>query len=217
MKPFTIIIADDHIMMRDGIKHLIEKVEGLTVIAEAGDGHSLLNLLKKDVPDLVIMDISMPGLQGIEATQEIHFLYPETRVLILSMHKKADFISRALTAGACGYLIKEDSGEELIQAIEQIRKGKTYLSKKLMMDFAADIITTIRGEHQGVFSPLTPRERQVLHLIAEGNTDQQISEQLYISVRTAQRHHANIRTKLNAKHTAELVRYAISQGYISER
>jgi DNA-binding NarL/FixJ family response regulator len=217
MKTYTIILADDHAMMREGIKKLIDAVPGLSVIGEAEDGLKLMKLLNKSVPAMVILDISMPGLRGIEAAREIHSLYPDVHVLILSMHKSEEFLSMALAAGAKGYLLKEDSGNELLQGIEQIRKGETYLSKKLAGAFPGAIISICRGTHKTVRDPLTPRERQVLQLIAEGNTARQISDQLCISVRTVDRHHANIRSKLNLKRIADLVRYAISQGYIANR
>ncbi|MBC2713274.1 MAG: response regulator transcription factor [Desulfosarcina sp.] len=217
MNNYTIVLADDHVMMREGIKNLIDAVEGLTVIGETGDGLKLLKLLKRTVPDMVILDISMPGLRGIEAAHEIHSLYPDIHVLMLSMHKREEFLSMALEAGVKGYLLKEDSGDELLQAIAQIRKGKTYLSKKLAIAFPSAIISICKGSYKAVPDPLTPRERQVLQMIAEGNTDRQISEQLCISVRTVHRHHANIRSKLNLKRTADLVRYAISQGYITNQ
>lgn len=214
MNPYTIILADDHAMMREGIKQLIDAVDGIRVIGETGDGLNLLQLVKRKRPDMVILDVSMPGLRGIEATREILSLYPDIKVLILSMHKREEFLSMALAAGAKGYLLKEDSGNELLQAIEEIRKGQTYLSKKLANEFPSAIISICRGDHQPKSESLTHRERQVLQLIAEGNTDRQISDRLCISVRTAHRHHANIRAKLNLKRTADLVRYAIAQGYI---
>ncbi len=213
MKAYTIILADDHTMMREGIKNMIDDVPGLAVTGEAGDGLQLLKMLKKSVPDMVILDISMPGLRGIEAAREIHSLYPEVHVLMLSMHKSEEFLSMALAAGAKGFLLKEDSGDELLQAIDRIRKGDTYLSKKLASAFPSAIISICQGTHKSASDPLTPRERQVLQMIAEGNTDRQISDQLCISVRTVHRHHANIRSKLNLKGTAALVRYAIAQGY----
>ena len=123
MKTYTIIIADDHAMMRDGIRRMIEAEDGLRVIGEVGDGLSLLKLLKKKPPDMVILDISMPGLRGIEAAREIHQLYPEIRLLMLSMHRHEEFLSMSLEAGASGYLLKEDSSEELLRAIHGIRKG----------------------------------------------------------------------------------------------
>ena len=136
---------------------------------------------------------------------------------MLSMHKSEDFLSMALEAGAKGYLLKEDSGDELLQAIDRIRKGETYLSKKLASAFSSAIISICQGTHKSVSSPLTPRERQVLQMIAEGNTDLQISDLLCISVRTVHRHHANIRSKLNLKRTADLVKYAIAQGYTNSQ
>ena len=213
MKDYRIILADDHTMMREGIKSMIEAVPGLAVIGEASDGLKLLRMLNKTVPDMVILDISMPGLRGIEAAREIHSLFTDIHVLMLSMHKSEDFLFMSLEAGAKGYLLKEDSGDELLQAIDQIRKGETYLSKKLASTFPSAIISICKGTHKAAPDPLTPRERQVLQMIAEGNTDLEISDQLCISVRTVHRHHANIRSKLNLKRTADLVRYAISQGY----
>jgi DNA-binding NarL/FixJ family response regulator len=213
MKDYRIILADDHTMMREGIKSMIEDVPGLAVTDEAGDGLQLLKMLKKSTPDMVILDISMPGLRGIEAAREIHSLYPETHILMLSMHKSEEFLSMSLEAGARGYLLKEDSGDELLQAINQIRKGKTYLSRKLANEFPSAIISICQGEFKAAPDPLTPRERQVLQMIAEGHTDRQISDRLCISVRTVHRHHANIRSKLNLNRTADLVRYAISRGY----
>jgi DNA-binding NarL/FixJ family response regulator len=213
MNDYTIILADDHLMLRDGIKNLIDAVAGLSVIGEAGDGLQLLKLLRKKVPHMVILDITMPGLRGIEAAHEIHSLYPHVDILMLSMHKSEEFLSMALAAGAKGYLLKEDSGNELLKAIERIRKGDTYLSRKLADQFPSAIISICRGNHKPAIDPLTPRERQVLQMIAEGNTDRQISDTLCISIRTVHRHHANIRSKLDLKHTADLVRYAISQGY----
>jgi DNA-binding NarL/FixJ family response regulator len=217
MNDYTIILADDHVMMREGIKSLIDAVAGLKVIAETGDGLQLLKLLKKTVPDMVILDISMPGLRGVEAAREIRALNPDIHVLILSMHKSEEFLSMALAAGAKGYLLKEDSGDELLQAIDRIRQGETYLSSRLASAFPSTIISICKGNHQVPASPLTPRERQVLQMIAEGNTDQQISDQLCISVRTVHRHRANLRSKLNRKRTADLVRYAIVQGYTTSQ
>lgn len=123
----------------------------------------------------------------------------------------------ALAAGARGYLLKEDSGDELLQAITQVRKGETYLSKKLASTFPATVISICKGTHNTIADPLTPRERQVLQMIAEGNTDRKISDHLCISVRTVHRHHANIRSKLNLKRIADLVRYAIAHGYVTSQ
>ena len=213
MRDYTIILADDHVMMREGIRLILGDVPDFKVIGEAGNGIELLNLLKKKVPDMVILDISMPGLRGIEAAHEIHTLYPDIHVLILSMHKSEEFFSMALAAGARGYLLKEDSADELLNAVKKIRKGETYLSAKLARLIPQNIISICRGNHKPTGDSLTHRERQVLHLISEGKTDREIGELLCISIRTVQRHRANIRNKLKLKRTADLVRYAISQGY----
>lgn len=217
MNDYTIILADDHTMMRQGIRNLIDAVEGLKVVGETGDGLALLKLVNKIRPHMVILDISMPGMRGIEAAREIQTRHPDIHVLILSMHKREEFLSMALAAGARGYLLKEDSGDELLEAIDRIRSGKTYLSKKLASEFPGAIISICRGDRVADPGPLTARERQVLLLIVEGHTDRQIGEKLCISIRTVHRHHANIRNKLNLKHTAELVRYAIAQGYVNGR
>lgn len=215
MKEYTIILADDHVMMREGIRGLIDGVAGLKVVGETGDGLKLIRLVNRIQPNMVIADISMPGMRGIEAAREILAQHPDMHVLILSMHKREEFLSMALEVGAKGYLLKEDSADELLEAIDRIRSGQTYLSKKLAGEFPEAIISICRGDRPAVQDCLTQRERHVLQLIAEGHTDRQISEMLCISLRTAHRHHANIRAKLNLKHTADLVRYAISQGYVN--
>jgi DNA-binding NarL/FixJ family response regulator len=215
MDKYRIVLADDHVLMRDGIKQLIGTVAGLEVIGEAGDGVVLLNLLKKLKPHLVVLDIAMPGMRGIEAAREIRSLYPEIDILFLSMHKSREFLSLALAAGAKGYLLKEDSATELISAIREIRSGRTYLSARLIEQFPTEILGICRGNFKVTADPLTQREREVLTLIAEGNTDRQISNLLYISHKTVQRHRYNIRQKLNIKRTADLVKYAIVHGYIS--
>jgi DNA-binding NarL/FixJ family response regulator len=218
MNNYTIVLADDHVLLREGVRNMIETVRGLKVVGEVGDGNALLRLLKTVTPEMVVLDISMPGLRGIEAAREIDTQYPKTAILILSMHKSQEFLSLALEAGADGYLLKEDTSEELLRAIEQIRNGHTYLSTKMAEQFPTDIISICRGRHRKKSHPdaLTHRERQILKLISEGHTDKQISELLFISYRTVQRHRFNIREKLNIKHTADLVRYAMSHGYTQD-
>jgi DNA-binding NarL/FixJ family response regulator len=215
MTDYAIILADDHTLMREGIRGIIEAVPGLKIIGEAGDGHQLLRLLNKSRPDMVILDISMPGLRGIEAAREIKARHPDILILFLSMHKSEEFLAMALKAGASGYLLKEDSGDELLQAIDHLRAGQTFLSATLARSLSRDLIAICRGNHAGSAEPLTPRERQVLQLIAEGHTDRRVGELLFISLRTVQRHRYNIRKKLKLKNTADLVKYAISKGYTS--
>jgi DNA-binding NarL/FixJ family response regulator len=215
MTEYTLILADDHALMRQGVRSIIEAVSGYKVIGEAGDGHQLLSMLKKSAPDMVILDISMPGLRGIEAAREIKLRWPDIRILMLSMHKSEEFLSMALEAGVDGYMLKEDTGDELLHAIDQLRAGRTFLSGTLAKNLSTDIIAICRGSGAKRCDPLTDRERQVLKLIAEGHTDRRIGELLFISLRTVQRHRYNIRCKLNFKHTADLVKYAIARGYTS--
>ena len=215
--PFKILLADDHVMFRRGVKSLIQKMDNVEVVGEAGDGLELLQLLKNIHPHLVIMDISMPNLRGLEATREIKILDPGIKVLILTMHKDREYLYHALTAGAEGYLLKEDADGELISAIKTLRRGGTFISPLLsnqMADIfvnkfqAGDKPRTTPGE------PLSIRERQILKLIAEGKSSKEIGELLFISSRTAQHHRANIMRKLNLKKTTDLVKYAIQKGYV---
>jgi DNA-binding NarL/FixJ family response regulator len=216
MTPYSIVLADDYQLVRECIREMINATQGLQVVGEAGDGLTLLKLLKQVNPDLIILDILMPGMRGIEAAREIRARYPGVRILFLSMYKSEEFLAQALAAGASGYLLKEDSSMELLQAIEAIRKGRSYLSARLAMNTPTNIIDILRGKHIVSTDPLTPRERQVLKLIAEGRTDRQIGELLFISMSTAQRHRHNIRTKLNLRSTADLVKYAIAKGYTAD-
>jgi DNA-binding NarL/FixJ family response regulator len=203
---YKVILADDHAMFREGIRKIIERIEGVSISGEVNDGLELLELLKKTSPDLVILDISMPNLRGLEAIREIKKLYPQVKVLILTMHRKKEFIHQALTDGADGFLLKEDPGGELIKAVHAIQKGGKYLSS-LLTD-------TLISLTQGKDDLLTMREREVLTLLAEGKRSQEIGEVLFISVHTVRRHKGKIMEKLNCKSMADLVKYAISKGYI---
>ncbi len=213
MLPYRIVLADDHVMFRQGIKRIIEETEGLEVVGEANDGFELLNLLKELKPDIVFLDISMPNIRGIEATQEIKSLHPDVEVLILTMHRKKEYLYHAISAGAKGYLLKEDSDVELFSAIETIRKGGFYVTRLLAGELAEDISHLYKGNAQLPSEPLTTREREVLKLIAEGKSNREIASLLYISIRTAENHRANIRKKLKLNKTAEIVKYAILKGY----
>jgi DNA-binding NarL/FixJ family response regulator len=215
MKPYRIVLADDHAMLREGIKGIINATDNMAVVGEAGDGLELLRLLKKTDTDMTILDISMPNLRGIEAIHEIKTSYPHVKVLILSMHKKKEYLHRVLSLGAEGFLLKDDSGNELINAINTIKKGGTFLSPIFLKEFSQDLVGIYRGEVGNSKEPLSVRERQVLKLIVEGNTSKEIAELLFISVRTVQHHRANIRAKLNLKKTVDLVKYAITEEHTS--
>jgi DNA-binding NarL/FixJ family response regulator len=208
MNAYTIILADDHAMLREGIRKIIERIEEARIIGEANDGLELLELLKKSSPNLVILDISMPNLRGLEAIREIKKTYPQVKVLVLTMHKKKEFLRQALRDGADGFLLKEDAGSELIRAVQTVRNGGKYLSPLL-----ASVLTSLAVEEEKT-EVLTMREREVLTLLAEGKRTKEIAAALYISPHTVRRHRSNIMEKLNIQNLADLVKYAISQSYI---
>jgi DNA-binding NarL/FixJ family response regulator len=208
MDAYTIILADDHAMFREGIRKIIERIEGALISGEVNDGLELLELLKKSSPNLILLDISMPHLRGLEAIREIKKTYPQVKVLVLTMHKKKEFLRQALRDGADGFLLKEDAGSELIRAVQTVRNGGKYLSPLL-----SDVLTRLAVEEEKT-EVLTMREREVLKLFAEGKRTKEIAAVLYISPHTVRRHRANIMEKLNIKNLADLVKYAISQNYI---
>jgi DNA-binding NarL/FixJ family response regulator len=213
--PYRVILADDHAMIRQGIKKLIEEYEGVEVAGEAADGLELLDLLKEDRPDLVILDISMPNLRGIEATREIKRTKSGVKILLLTMHKNREYIRHAFAAGADGYLLKEDTYSELFSAIQKIRDGEMYISPLLSGELTDDMVQSWRKEGKHPEETLTNREREILKMISEGKSSREISGLLGISLRTVQHHRARTMNKLGLKKVADLVRYAIRKGYIS--
>jgi len=216
MAPYHLALADDHVLFRQGLERILEKKGDLEVVGEAGDGLELLNLLKKLTPHMIILDISMPNLRGQEAIHEIKGIYPEMKILILTMHKDKEYLHQAMSAGADGYLLKEDADTELFSAIEMVRLGKIYVSPHLANDLVDEWAKIRRGGSKPVSKPdhLTTREKEILKLIAEGKSSKEIADLLFISVRTAEHHRANMMVKLNVKKTADLVRYAIQKGYL---
>jgi DNA-binding NarL/FixJ family response regulator len=214
--PFSILLADDHVMFRRGVRRIIQSIGDVEVVGEASDGLELLQLLKKTTPNLIILDISMPNLRGLEATREIKIINPEVKVLILTMHKDKEYLYHAFSAGAEGYLLKEDADSELIAAIDALRKGGTYVSPLLSHQLTDLFMQKSRPATEQPASPgelLTTREREIIKLIAEGKSSKEVAALLFISSRTVQHHRANIMRKLNIKKTADLVKYAIQKGY----
>jgi two-component system, NarL family, response regulator NreC len=213
---YRIILADDHVLLRQGLRRIIEGVGNLEVVGEASDGLELLGLVKRLTPHLVVLDISMPRLRGIEAIHEIKTIHPPLKVLVLTMHREKELLIAAISAGANGYALKEAADTELFSAIEKIRQGGTYVCPKMSDEVTADWTQTRRGGRSP--SPegelLTIREREVLKLTAEGKSSKEIGELLCISCRTVEHHRANIMAALNLKRTADLVRYAITRGYL---
>jgi DNA-binding NarL/FixJ family response regulator len=200
MNPYLIMLADDHVLVRQGLRRIIEEADGLQVAGEAGDGRELLVLLNTLIPHMVILDLSMPNLGGLEAIREIKTVSPEVKILILTMHK--EYMRPALSSGANGYLLKQDADRELFYAIEKIREGEVFTSPRLA------------GGRTPLFEPLTLREKEVLKLIAGGKSSKKIGELLFISPRTVECHRAAILSKIHLKNTAELVKYAVQEGYV---
>ena len=215
MSSYRIVLADDHVMFLKGIKNILEGALDLEVAGEAGDGLELLELIKKATPDRVILDIAMPSLRGLEAAREIKILSPEVKVLILTMHRDKEYVYCAISAGAEGYLLKEDADTELFKAIEKIRSGDYYISPLLSGELTHELV---QAHQRGQLAPpesLTVREREVLKLVAEGVKNKEIADLLFISVRTVEHHRANIMRKLRIKKAADLIKYAIRQVYTS--
>ena len=214
MGSYNIVLADDHVLLRDGIKRIIEESQDLRIVAEASDGFELLRVLKQYDVDMVLLDISMPGLRGIEAAREIKISYPDIKVLILTMHKKKEYLRHAFSAGADGYLLKEATGDELFDAISTIRNGEDYVSSAFSKELTSELIQLYRSGGKLKAEVLTHREKEVLKLIAEGKSSKEIADLLFISIYTVNNHRAKIIKKLGLKKTADLVRYAIREGYV---
>lgn len=220
MNPYLIVLADDHMMFRQGVRRILEEIPAFRVTGEVKDGLELLRLLQTAPPHLVILDISMPNLRGIEATREIKKSHPGMKVLILTMHKDKEYLYHALGAGADGYILKEDADDELVAAIESIRKGNVYISSLLSSQVSQLIVQSSRNtsptaEDLSRTEPLSNREKEVLKLIAEAKSSKEIADLLCISIRTVQHHRSNIMKKLDIKKSTDLVKYAIRKGYVS--
>ncbi len=209
-----VAVADDHHLVRAGIRALLEKAGDIEVVGEAVDGLEALEMLEAVVPDVLVMDIAMPRLNGIEAVERIQELGLETKVVILSMYSNELLVRQALQRGARGYLLKESVTNELLLAIRAASGGGTYLSPAISEALLPEALMSAAEEESPDFDPLTPREREVLLLIGAGNTNQAIARQLGISVKTVERHRANLMGKLGVNNLAELIRLAIKRGLI---
>jgi DNA-binding NarL/FixJ family response regulator len=216
MSRYRITLADDHVLLRQGLRRIIEDSSEAEVVGEAGDGLELLRFLKTTVPDMVVLDISMPNLRGLEAVCEIKSLHPKVKVLILTMHRYKEYLHLAISSGADGYLLKDDADTELFSAIRAIRQGGFYASPSLSQELDEYWSQAKCGESRPPCESecLSSRERQVVKLIAEGKSSREIADLLFISVRTVDHHRANIMEKLKLRKTADLVKYAVQKGYV---
>jgi len=210
-----VVLVEDHTIVRQGLRTLLEKGPDLEVSGETGSGREAVELVRKLIPKVVIMDITLPGLNGIEATQQITAEFPDTKVLILSIHSDARFVARALKAGASGYLLKDCAFEELISAISAVVANRTYLSPRIANIVVKEYLRGLRDKESSTFSTLTRREREILQLIAEGQTTKEIAFSLGISVKTVETHRRNLMEKLGTNTLAELIKYAFREGLTS--
>lgn len=211
--PTRILIADDHALVRAGIRALLERLPGVQVLAEASNGFELLHLVEQHEPHLVLMDIAMPGLNGLEATRALAKKHPEVQVIILSIYSDEEHVHQALRAGAAGYLVKGAALEELELAIRAVAHGETYLSPPISKSVISDYIRRTNAELPSG-DKLSPRQTEILRLIAEGKTTKQIALDLNISVKTVESHRAQLMERLNIHDVAGLVRYAIKTGLV---
>ena len=216
MPLIRILLADDHTVVRDGLRALLEKQSDMTVVGEAADGRDSVRLAEDQSPDVVVMDIAMPNMNGIEATRRIVAANPRIAVVILSMHHDESYILRSLKAGARGYLLKESLGTEVIEAIRAVSQGRSFLTRKVSRILQEDYIRQLEARGlEDSYDLLTDRERDVLQLVAEGKTNKEIAALLNISVTTVETHRGHLLQKLGLHSVPELVLYAVRKGLIS--
>jgi two-component system, NarL family, response regulator NreC len=204
-----VLLADDHALFRDGVKALLTAGE-FDIVAEAENGQDVIREARRLRPDLAILDIGMPGLNGVDAAREVLRASPKTRVIVLTMHKDHAYVAEALRAGVRGYVLKSRGAQEMLEALREVARGGVYLSPGLSREVAE---TFLRGDKPAE-SPLSPREREVLQLVAEGKTTKEVAAALFISFKTVESHRQRIMSKLDLHETASLVRYAIRSGLI---
>ncbi len=217
MSKKTILIVDDHPLFREGLKSLIARNPGFEVVGEAGNGADAIRMAKEMKPDLAVVDISLPDRSGLDIVRELRDLLPQTRIMIVSMHSKIDYITEAFQAGATGYVVKESAADRLVQGLQAVVKGEFFLDSSLSHSVVRRLIEFPEKEAKitdSMYGSLTPREQQIMRLLAEGRSTRDIAANLYISPKTVENHRASIMDKLNLHSTFELVRYAARLGLI---
>jgi DNA-binding NarL/FixJ family response regulator len=210
-----LVLADDHALVRAGFRSLLEALAGVQVVGEAADGREALRLIGELRPDLALIDIAMPGLNGLEVVGRVAKEHPRTRVIVVSMHAQDEYVRRALVAGAAGYMLKHADGRELEMAIRSVAAGETWLSPSVSKKVVAAYSENARGGAGDPLELLTGRQREILQLIAEGHSRKEIAQRLQLSVKTVENHRAQLVERLGKRSTAELVRWAIQHGIVA--
>jgi two-component system, NarL family, response regulator NreC len=216
MHPIRILLADDHTVMRNGLRLLLERQRNLTVVAEASDGRDSVRLAEELSPDVVVMDIAMPNLNGIEASRQIIASNPDIAIVILSMHSDESYVIRALKAGARAYLLKDSAEGDLIAAIHAITDGKSFFSPAISRILVEDYMRQLEQKHvEDTYELLTAREREILQLLAEGKANKEVAAMLNLSIYTVETHRTHILQKLNLHNVPQLILYAVRKGIIA--
>ena len=216
MKPIRILLADDHTVVRDGLRALLERESDMAVVAEAADGRDSVRLAGEQAPDVVVMDLAMPNMNGMEATRRILAANSRIGVVILSMHQDESYVLGALKAGAKGYLLKDSMRGEVVEAIRAVSRGRSFMTRKVARILQEDYIGTLRSRGlEDRYDLLSDREREVLQMIAEGHANKEVASLLNISLTTVETHRAHILRKLDIHSIPELILYAVRKGIIS--
>ncbi|SPE39816.1 Oxygen regulatory protein NreC [Candidatus Sulfopaludibacter sp. SbA3] len=215
MSPIRILLADDHSVMRTGLRLVLERQEDFLVVAEASDGREAVALAQQHKPDVVVMDVTMPNLNGIEAARQIGTALPQTSIVMLSMHSDESYVLRALKAGARGYLLKESAESDLISAVRTVHAGKAFFSPAVSRMLVEDYVRELKDrEIEDSYDLLTTREREILQLVAEGKSNKDVANLLNLSLYTVETHRGNLMEKLNLHTVPELILYAVRKGVI---
>jgi len=214
MKSIRVLIADDHALVRDGIRALLDADEEITVVAEAQDGLEAIEKIRSHQPSIVLMDIGMARMNGLEATIQITKRFPGIKVAMLSMHANEEYVLQALRSGASGYLLKDTKKQDLIRAVKLIASGKTFLSPEVSRHVIDNYVQSV-GTPKSLIEQITPRQREILKLIAEGRTNKEMAQLLNISVKTVDTHRTQLMERLDIHDVAGLVRYAIKTGLVT--
>ena len=216
IKPIRVLLADDHTLMRAGVRALLEKLPGMEVVGEADDGRGVLSLVTMQQPDVVLMDIAMPGLNGLEALDRMTREFPDVRVIILSMHNSEEYVWRALKSGAAGYLLKKSATAELETALQRVVEGDIYLSREISTQLVKKFHLQGIADRKSPLEQLTSRQREILQLVAEGQNTKEIADILKVSPKTVEYHRMKLMDSLNVHDIPGLVRLALRAGLISQ-